>query len=61
GTTVYLYEWNHEYYYLVSVPLSSCYMCEFYNYDGIKFEWTQNAIEDFGKNARRIKIVWQDE
>ena len=59
GTTVYAYEWNNEYYYLISIWLSSCAMCEFYNYQGVKVEWTQEKIDDFQKNAKRIKIVWQ--
>jgi hypothetical protein len=59
GTTVYLYEWNNEHYYLISIPLSSCIMCEFYNYQGVKSVWTQDNIDDFQKNAKRIKIVWQ--
>jgi hypothetical protein len=59
GTTVYAYEWNNEYYYLISIPISSCIMCDFYNYQGVKFEWTQDKIDDFQKNAKRIKVVWQ--
>ena len=59
GTTVYAYEWNNEYYYWISIGLSSCMMCEFYNYRGVKFEWTQEKSADFQKNAKRIKVVWQ--
>lgn len=59
GTTVYAYDWNKEYYYLISIGFSSCAMCEFYNYQGVKVEWTQELIDDFQKNAKRIKIVWQ--
>jgi hypothetical protein len=59
GTTVYAYEWNNEYYYLISIPISSCIMCEFYNYQGVKIEWTQDKIDDFQKNGKRIKVVWQ--
>lgn len=58
GTTVYAYEWNSEYYYLISIGLSSCAMCEFYNYQGVKVEWTDEKIADF-QNAKRIKVVWQ--
>lgn len=58
-TTVYAYEWNREYYYLISNGLSSCAMCEFYNYQGVKVEWTDEKIADFRKNAKRIKVVWQ--
>jgi len=59
GTIVYAYEWNNEYFYLISIPLSSCIMCEFYNYEGEKVEWTQEKIDDFQKNGKRIKVVWQ--
>ena len=59
GTTVYAYEWNNEYYYLISIGLSSCAMCEFYNYEGEKVEWTQDKIDDFQKNGNRIKLVWE--
>ncbi len=59
GTTVSAYEWNKEYYYLISPPLSSCIMCEFYTYNGLKFEWTPDKSADFQKNAKMIKIVWQ--
>ena len=59
GTTVYAYEWNKEYYYLISIGLSSCMMCEFYNYKGEKVEWTEEKIDDFQKNGNRIKVVWE--
>jgi hypothetical protein len=59
GTTVYAYEWNNEYFYLISIPLSSCIMCDFYNYQGVKQVWTQNNIDDFQKNAIKKKVVWQ--
>lgn len=58
GTIVYAYEWNNEYYYLISIGLSSCVMCEFYNYQGVKVEWTQDKIDDFRKKGNRIKVVW---
>ena len=59
GTVVYAYEWNKEYYYLISIGLSSCVMCEFYNYQGVKVEWTDEKITDFQKNGKKIKIIWQ--
>jgi hypothetical protein len=59
GTIVYAYEWNNEYYYLISIGLSSCVMCEFYNYQGVKVEWTQEKIDDFQKNGKRIKVIWE--
>lgn len=59
GTVVSAYEWNKEYYYLISIPISSCGMCEFYNYEGKKVEWTQDRIDDFQNNAKKVKIVWE--
>lgn len=59
GTVVYAYEWNNEYYYLISIGLSSCAFCEFYDYQGVKIVWTSDKIDDFQKNAKMIKIVWQ--
>jgi hypothetical protein len=58
GTKVFLYEWHNEFYYWISVPLSSCMMCEFYNYQGEKYIWTADKSTDFQKNARRLKEVW---
>ncbi len=59
GTVVSAYEWNNEYYYLISIPISSCMMCEFYDYQGKKFVWTPANINDFQKNAKKVKIVWE--
>jgi hypothetical protein len=59
GTIVYAYEWNNEYYYLISIPFSSCIMCEFYSYQGVKFVWTYDKSDDFQKNGHRIKVVWE--
>jgi len=58
GTVVTLYKWTNQYYYLFSIPFSSCIMCDFYNYKGVKFIWTDGKGEDFQKNAKKIKIVW---
>jgi hypothetical protein len=58
GTTIYAYEWAHDYYYHIQIPLASCAMCEFYNYRGVKFEWTADKYADFQKNAKMLKIVW---
>lgn len=61
GTVVYAFEWNKEYYYLISISLSSCGMCEFYSYKGAKVEWTEEKVDDFQKNGNRLKVVWQRE
>jgi len=59
GAKVYLYEWNNDYFYWIFIPLSSCWMCEFYDYKGVKPAWTQSLIDDFQKNARQVKIIWE--
>jgi hypothetical protein len=61
GAKIYAYEWNNEYYYLISLPLSSCAMCEFFSYEGVKYEWSSHKSDDFQKNAKMVKIVWQRE
>ena len=59
GTSVSAYKWDREYYYLISIPLSSCAMCEFYDYQGEKFTWSDDKITDFQKNSKRLKVVWE--
>ena len=59
GTTISGYEWNKEYYYLVSIPLSSCAMCEFYNYQGSLVEWTNEKSADFQINGKKVKTIWK--
>jgi hypothetical protein len=61
GTTVFAYKWNKEYYYLIQVPLANCGMCEFYDYKGIRFIWTDEKLTDFYKSAKMIQIVWHRE
>jgi hypothetical protein len=58
GTDVTLYKWTNQYYYLFHIPFSSCMVCDFYNYKGVKFIWTDGKYEDFLKNAEKIRIVW---
>ena len=59
GTIVYGYEWNSDYYYLISIASSSCAMCEFYSYQGVKVDWADDKVADFQKNGKEIKVVWQ--
>jgi hypothetical protein len=59
GSKIFLYEWHNSWYYWISIPISSCMMCEFYDYQGEKQVWTQNDIDDFQKNAVRKRIIWQ--
>ena len=59
GITVYAYKWDSNYYYFIQIPLQNYGMCEFYNYQGAKYTWTDEKFTDFQKNAKMIKIVWQ--
>jgi hypothetical protein len=58
-TTVYAYNWDNDFYYFIQIPLQNCGMCEFYDYQGVKFAWTNEKLVDFQKNAKMIEIVWQ--
>ena len=59
GTDIYLYGWNGDFYYWISIPISSCMMCEFYTYKGDKPIWTDDNFKDFRKNAVKRKVVWR--
>lgn len=59
GTEIYLYEWHGDFYYWISIPISSCMMCEFYTYQGDKHVWTDDNVIDFQKNAIKRKVVWR--
>ena len=59
GTEIYLNEWHGDFYYWISIPISSCMMCEFYTYQGDKHVWTDDNIIDFQKNAIKRKVVWR--
>ena len=59
GTTVYAYKWNGGYYYHLSIPISSCMYCDFYEYNGAKYQWSQDDMEDFLKSEKIVKMVWE--
>ena len=58
GMAVYEYKWKGSYYYNIVNPVSSCLFCDFYDYDGVKYQWTSEDIDDFNKNAELIREVW---
>lgn len=59
GIVIYIYVWNGDYYYQVSNPISSCLFCEMYDYSGARVTWTDEEFEDFTKNGKRIKAIWE--
>ncbi len=48
GTVVYRYTWHNAYVYHIDIPASSCAYCEVYNQNGMKIQFTTDAIlKDF--------------
>jgi hypothetical protein len=59
GTKVFRYEWNKQYVYHFSIPLSSCVYCELYDQEGRKIQFTDNAMtSDFEQNKINKVLVW---
>lgn len=59
GTVITRYEWKDKYYFDVSVPSSSCYMCEVYNQYGELMVWNESSAIEFTNNRRNGIIVWR--
>jgi len=60
GSAVYEYKWNGSVYYNFVNPVSSCAFCEFYDYNGNKYEWSAENFDDFNKNAIMVGTVWEE-
>jgi hypothetical protein len=59
GTKVFRYEWNEQYIYHFSIPLSSCVYCEVYDQNGRKIQFTDNAMKsDFEQNKINKVLLW---
>jgi hypothetical protein len=59
GYVIWGYKWNEEYYYVVYNLISSCLYCETYDYSGTRVTWNDDEFEDFLKNGKQIKTVWE--
>ncbi len=59
GMAVYAYQWKDTYYYHIMNPISSCWMCEFYSYDGTLYQFGPADLDDFSQNAKMVKVVWE--
>jgi hypothetical protein len=59
GMAVYAYRWKDAYFYHIMNPISSCWMCEFYSYDGSLYQFGPADFDDFNENAKMVKVVWE--
>jgi hypothetical protein len=59
GTKLYRHEWKNNYYYHLFIPGYSCMFCKVYDDKGIKIQWENESIEDYLKNRKNEKIIWQ--
>ena len=60
GWAIYEYKWNSSLFFHIVNPVSSCAFCEFYDYNGNKYEWTSDSFDDFQKNAVLLGTVWEE-
>jgi hypothetical protein len=60
GSAVYAYIWKDEYFYHIQNAISSCAYCEFYYYNGNKYQWQEGDYDDFFKNGKLVKVVWRN-
>lgn len=59
GTEVIAYQWMDGYYYHIMNPVSSCLLCDVYDYSGNKIVWTDEDFIDFHTHGKMVKVVWR--
>ncbi len=59
GSKIYRHEWKTNYYYHIEIPLSSCAYCNVYKENGESVDWGIEDIEDYWKNKKNEKIMWE--
>ena len=58
GTTVYRYEWKGDYVFDITIPISSCGLCEVYDDRGNKIDWVKSSVQDYLDNRTSPVRVW---
>jgi len=61
GLRIDVYLWKDAYYYHFMNLISSCWFCDFWDYNGNRHEWLPGETEDFSENSRLIGTVWKSE
>jgi len=59
GIKINLYLWNSEYYYHILNPISSCFLCTLYNYQGELQIWDEEFPTNFFKDGVFVATIWK--
>lgn len=60
GTVVYRYEWKKNYVFHITIPISSCAMCDIYDNSGNKINFSENGkLQDYLDNRTLPVLVWE--
>lgn len=60
GTVVYRYEWKKNYVFHITIPISSCAMCDIYDNSGNKINFSENGkLQDYLDNRTSPVLVWE--
>jgi len=60
GSVILRYKWEGDFYYLLEIPLSSCVLCELYDYKGTKPGVKEDEIDDFLITRSNETLIWAD-
>lgn len=59
GTTIYRYEWKKNYVFDITIPISSCALCDIYDNTGNKINFSENGkLQDYLDNRTSPVLVW---
>jgi hypothetical protein len=59
GTTATRYYWANKYIYEITIPISSCYMCDVYYANGDSVKWSDSIkVADYTKERTKKKVLW---
>jgi hypothetical protein len=58
GSTLYRYQWDEDFYYEITIPLSSCAYCDVYDENGDKVDWGNADLNDYLENRTDQLLIW---
>ncbi len=60
GSYISRYTWNGDFFYEITIPVSSCMYCDIYDIDGNRINWQENDINDYLENRKDKVLIWHD-
>lgn len=59
GSKIYRHDWKSEYYYHLTIPLSSCAYCNVYKENGQEVNWALENLEVYLAERDNEVIIWE--